>query len=71
MSEITLEKYKQLVQEQGQALMDVIQSVSLGDLEVEIEVAAIMVATKYNIDISGFLREAESEIFKRGKRGEM
>jgi methyl-accepting chemotaxis protein len=38
MSEITLEEYKQLVQERGQALMDVIQSVSLGDTEVEIEI---------------------------------
>lgn len=40
-------------------------------LEVEIEVAAILVATKYNVDISGFLREAESEIFRRGKSGKM
>jgi hypothetical protein len=37
-------------------------------LEVEIEVAAILVATKYNVDVSGFLREAESEMFKRSKK---
>jgi hypothetical protein len=34
-------------------------------LEVEIEVAAILIAKKYGVDISGFLREAETEIFKR------
>ncbi len=38
MGETTLEEYKQLVQEQGQALLSVIQSVALGDLEVEVEV---------------------------------
>jgi len=34
-------------------------------LKVDIEVAAILVAKKYDVDISGFLREVESEIFKR------
>lgn len=38
-------------------------------LDVEIEVAAILVAKKYEIDISGFLREAESEIFRRTEKG--
>ena len=38
-------------------------------LDVEIEVAAILVAKKYEIDISGFLREAESEIFRRAEKG--
>jgi len=38
MSETTFEEYKQLVQKQGEALLDVIQFVSLGDLEVEVEV---------------------------------
>jgi PAS domain S-box-containing protein len=38
MSETTLDEYKQLIQEQGQALLDVIQSVSLGNLDVEVEV---------------------------------
>ncbi len=38
-------------------------------LDVEIEVAAILVAKKYAIDISGFLREAESEIFRRTEKG--
>ena len=37
-------------------------------LEVEIEVAAILVAKKYGVDISGFLREAELEIFKRAEK---
>ena len=36
-------------------------------LDVEIEVAAILVAKKYDIDISGFLREAESEIARRAQ----
>jgi hypothetical protein len=39
-------------------------------LDVEIEVAAILVAKKYEIDISGFLREAESEIFRRAQMKE-
>ena len=34
-------------------------------LDVEIEVAAILIAKNYGVDISGFLREAESELFKR------
>jgi hypothetical protein len=34
-------------------------------LEVEIEVAAILIAQKYDIDVTGFLREAETEILKR------
>jgi GAF domain-containing protein len=38
MREIALEEYKQLVEEQGQALLDVVQSVALGDLDVEVEV---------------------------------
>jgi hypothetical protein len=37
-------------------------------LLVDIEVAAILVARKYDIDISGFLREVESEIFKRASQ---
>lgn len=37
-------------------------------LDVEIEVAAILVAKKYDADISGFLREAEAEIFKRSEK---
>ena len=32
---------------------------------MDIEVAAILVAKRYDVDISGFLREVESEIFKR------
>ncbi len=39
-------------------------------LDVEIEVAAILIAKKYDVDISGFLREAESEIFKRANNEE-
>jgi hypothetical protein len=39
-------------------------------LNVEIEVAAIIVAKKYDIDISGYLREAEMEIFSRAQKGE-
>jgi PAS domain S-box-containing protein len=38
MAKNALEQYKQLVQKQGQALLDVIQSVALGDLDVEIEI---------------------------------
>ena len=38
MAKNALEKYEQLVQEQGQVLLDVVQSVALGDLNVEIEV---------------------------------
>ena len=38
-------------------------------LDVEIEVAAILVAKKYGVDISGFLREADAEIFKRAEKG--
>jgi GAF domain-containing protein len=38
MKETTLEEYKQLVEEQGQALLDVVRSVALGDLDVEVEV---------------------------------
>lgn len=34
-------------------------------LKVDIEVAAILVAKRYEVDISGFLREVESEIFRR------
>jgi hypothetical protein len=37
-------------------------------LNVEIEVAAILIAQKYAVDISGFLREAESEIYKRAEK---
>jgi len=38
MSESALGEYKQLVEEQGQVLLDVLQSVALGDLDVEFEV---------------------------------
>lgn len=38
-------------------------------LDVEIEVAAILVAKNYGADISGFLREAEAEIFNRAVKG--
>jgi GAF domain-containing protein len=38
MKETTLEEYKQLVEEQGQALLDVVRSVALGDLDVEVGV---------------------------------
>lgn len=37
-------------------------------LDVEIEVAAILVTRRYEVDISGFLREAEQEIFKRAEK---
>ncbi|UCF07833.1 MAG: DUF2240 family protein [Thermoplasmata archaeon] len=37
-------------------------------LKVDIEVAAILVAKKYDVDISGFLREVEQEIFKRAEQ---
>ncbi|UCE37392.1 MAG: DUF2240 family protein [Thermoplasmata archaeon] len=37
-------------------------------LDVEIEVAAMLVAQKYDVDILGFLREAEVEIFKRAQK---
>lgn len=37
-------------------------------LKVDIEVAAILVAKKYDVDVSGFLREVESEIFKRASK---
>ena len=40
-------------------------------LGVEIEVAAILIAKKYGVDVSGFLREAELEIFKRAEKGEV
>ena len=36
-------------------------------LGVEIEVAAILIAQEHNVDVAGFLREAESEILKRAK----
>jgi hypothetical protein len=39
-------------------------------LNVEIEVVAIIVAKNYEIDVSGFLREAEAEIYKRVKKSE-
>ena len=38
MVKTTLEEYEQLVKEQGLALLDIIQSVALGDLDVKIEV---------------------------------
>ncbi len=38
MRETTLEEYKQRVEEQGQALLDVVQSVALGDLDIEVQV---------------------------------
>ena len=37
-------------------------------LRVDIEVAAILIAKKYDVDISGFLREVESEIFRRARQ---
>jgi hypothetical protein len=37
-------------------------------LKVDIEVAAILVAKRYDVDISGFLREVESEIFRRADK---
>jgi hypothetical protein len=39
-------------------------------LDVEIEVAAILIAKYYDVDISGFLRETEAEIFKRTEKME-
>lgn len=39
-------------------------------LDIEIEVAAILIAKKYGLDISGFLREAEVEIIKRAQKVE-
>ncbi|MEJ2556664.1 MAG: GAF domain-containing protein [Anaerolineae bacterium] len=38
MRETTLEEYKQLVEKQGQTLLDVVQSVALGDLDIEVQV---------------------------------
>ncbi len=38
MSEITLKDYRRLVERQGQALLDVIRSVAMGDLDVEVEI---------------------------------
>ncbi|MBN1581846.1 MAG: GAF domain-containing protein, partial [Anaerolineae bacterium] len=38
MSERSLDEYKQMVQEQGQTLLDAIQAIALGDLEVAIDV---------------------------------
>ncbi len=38
MSEISFEEYRQLVENQGRALVDTIQSVALGDLDVEVKV---------------------------------
>ncbi|MGC9395568.1 MAG: GAF domain-containing protein [Anaerolineae bacterium] len=38
MAKMTLETYKNLVETQGRALLDVIQSVAMGDLDVEVEV---------------------------------
>jgi PAS domain S-box-containing protein len=38
MDKTKLEEYKQLVQEQGYALLDVLQAVAMGDLDVEAEV---------------------------------
>ncbi len=38
MTQTTIEEFKQLVEQQGRALMDVMQSVALGNLDVEIEV---------------------------------
>jgi hypothetical protein len=37
-------------------------------LNVEIEVAAIIIAKKYQIDVSGYLREAEANIFLRAQK---
>jgi HAMP domain-containing protein len=36
MDETTLEEYKQLVEEQGRVLLDAIQSVALGDLDIQV-----------------------------------
>lgn len=38
MAEMTLEAYKQLVEAQGRALLNVIQSVAVGDLDVKVEI---------------------------------
>jgi GAF domain-containing protein len=38
MAKMTLEAYKKLVETQGRALLNVIQSVAMGDLDVEVEV---------------------------------
>jgi GAF domain-containing protein len=38
MDKTALEAYKQLVEEQGQALLDVIRSVAMGDLDVEVQI---------------------------------
>ena len=38
MAKMTFETYKNLVETQGRALLDVIQSVAMGDLDVEVEV---------------------------------
>ncbi len=38
MSETSLEEYKRLLEKQGRALVQVIQSVALGDLDVEVEI---------------------------------
>ena len=37
-------------------------------LDLEIEVAAILVAKKYDVDISGFLREAEVDLFNKAEK---
>ena len=39
-------------------------------LKVDIEVAAILVAKSYDVDITGFLREVEADIFKRAEETE-
>jgi hypothetical protein len=39
-------------------------------LNVEIEVAAIIIAKNHGVDISGYLREAEMEIYERAQKGE-
>jgi hypothetical protein len=38
------------------------------NLNVEIEVAAIIIAKSNDIDVSGYLREAEAEIYKRAQK---
>ncbi|OQY23657.1 MAG: hypothetical protein B6I35_03225 [Anaerolineaceae bacterium 4572_32.2] len=38
MSETSLEEYRQLVEKQGWALMDIVQSVALGDMDAKVEI---------------------------------
>jgi hypothetical protein len=53
-------------QKKRSSIMSEINKKQVG-LNVEIEVAAIIVAKNNGVDISGFLREAEAEIYKRAQ----